>query len=178
MWGINIQKYSNVFYEERVFSYAGCLSLSGFDEISEDAFEAGTSPPEKAKQERKRSMNVYALMLRVLSCVLQSGKVKLFLEVEMKKESAVSGSQNVREGVTASREYIWAILVIWSAPNARDKIKDADVVASTNHVTFQINRFSRLISLSTSTIFVSGTSGITAILKISECKSYNVLVDV
>ena len=52
-----------------------------------------------------------------------------------------------------------------SAPNARDKIKVADVVVSTNHVTFMTNRFSRLISLPTSAIFVSGTSGITAILK-------------
>ena len=43
------------------------------------------------------------------------------------------------------------------------KIKVADVVVSTNHVTFLTNRFPRLISLSTSAIFVSGTSGITAI---------------
>ena len=51
------------------------------------------------------------------------------------------------------------------APNARDKIKDGDVVVSTDHVIFLTNRFSRLISLQTSIIFVSGTSGITAILK-------------
>ena len=54
---------------------------------------------------------------------------------------------------------------MWSALKARDKIKGADVVVSTNHVTFQANRFSRLISLLASTIFVLGTSGITAILK-------------
>ena len=54
---------------------------------------------------------------------------------------------------------------MWSAPNARDTIEDADIVVSTNHVTFLTNRFSRLISLPTSTIFVSGTSGITAIFK-------------
>ena len=59
-----------------------------------------------------------------------------------------------------------------SAPNARDKIKVADVVVSTNYVTFLTNRFPRLISLLTSAIFVSGTSGITAIFKIQECKSY------
>ena len=47
----------------------------------------------------------------------------------------------------------------------RTKIKVADVVVSTNHVTFLTNRLPRLISLPTSTIFVSGTSGITAILK-------------
>ena len=53
-----------------------------------------------------------------------------------------------------------------SAPNAREKkVKVADVVVSTNHVTFLTNRFLRLISLPTSAIFVSGTSGITAILK-------------
>ena len=52
-----------------------------------------------------------------------------------------------------------------SVPNARDKIKVADVVVSTNYVTFGTNMFLRLISLPTSIIFVSGTSGITAILK-------------
>ena len=51
------------------------------------------------------------------------------------------------------------------APNARDKIKVADVDGITNHVTLLTNRFPRLISLLTSTTFVSGTSGITAILK-------------
>ena len=54
---------------------------------------------------------------------------------------------------------------MWSPLNARDKIKDADVVVSTNHVTFLTNRFPRLISLPTSAIVVSGTSGITAIIK-------------
>ena len=52
-----------------------------------------------------------------------------------------------------------------SAPKSRDKIKVADVVVITNHVTFPTNRFPRLITLPTSAIFVSGTSGITAILK-------------
>ena len=47
----------------------------------------------------------------------------------------------------------------------RDKIEVADVVVSTNHVVFLANRFPRLISILTSTIFVSRTSGITAILK-------------
>ena len=84
MRGINIQKYSKVSKEERVFSHIGCFSLSGFDEISEAKFEAGTSLTEKAEQERKRLQHVYAPMLRVLSCVLQTSKVKLFLEVEMK----------------------------------------------------------------------------------------------
>ena len=51
------------------------------------------------------------------------------------------------------------------APNAREKIKVADVVMSSNHVVFLANRFSRLISLPTSAIFVSGTSGIMTILK-------------
>ena len=59
---------------------------------------------------------------------------------------------------------------------ARDKIMGADVVGSINPVTFLANRFSKLISLWTSTIFISGTnesvsyfqefSYITAILKI------------
>ena len=50
-------------------------------------------------------------------------------------------------------------------PNARDKIKVADVVVSTNHVTFLTKRFLRLINLPRSAIFVSGTSGIMAISK-------------
>ena len=53
-----------------------------------------------------------------------------------------------------------------SAPNARDKIKVADVVVSTNHMTFLTNTSPRLISLPTSTIFISGTSSIMTILKI------------
>ena len=52
-----------------------------------------------------------------------------------------------------------------SALNARDKIKVSDIVVSTSHMTFLTHRFSSLISLPTTTIFVSGTSGITAILK-------------
>ena len=51
------------------------------------------------------------------------------------------------------------------APKTRDKTEVADVAVNTNHVVFQANRFPRLISLPTSAIFVSGTSGITAILK-------------
>ena len=50
---INIQKYSNVFLEECIFSQVGCLSLSGFDEISEAVFETGPSLTEKAEQDRK-----------------------------------------------------------------------------------------------------------------------------
>ena len=69
MRGINIQKYSNVSSEERVFSHAGCLSLSGFDEISEAEFKAGKSLTEKAEQERKSLQNVYTLLLRVLNCI-------------------------------------------------------------------------------------------------------------
>ena len=44
-----------MFWEERVFSHVGCLSLSGLIEIS----EAGRSLTEKAEQERKRLQNVY-----------------------------------------------------------------------------------------------------------------------
>ena len=47
----------------------------------------------------------------------------------------------------------------------REKIEVADVVLSTNHVVLLANKFPRLISIVTSTIFVSGTSGITSILK-------------
>ena len=71
---------------------------------------------------------------------------------------AISESQNVREWVIVSREYIWPIFVLWSAPNVLDKIKVVDVVGGTIRVIFLTNRFSKLISLSTSTIFVSETS--------------------
>ena len=73
------------------------------------------------------------------------------------QSQGVSGSPNVRQWITASREYIWLTLVMRSAPNVRDKVKGADVVLSTNHVIFLTNRFSKQISLPTSTIFVSGT---------------------
>ena len=62
MRGINIQKYINVFKEERDFSHVGWWSLSGFDEISEAVFESRTSLNEKAELERKRLLNVYAHM--------------------------------------------------------------------------------------------------------------------
>ena len=39
----------------------------------------------------------------------------------------------------------------------RDKIKDADIVGSINHVISLTNKFLKLISLPMSTIFVSGT---------------------
>ena len=74
--------------------------------MSEAVHETGTSLAENAEQERKRSQNVYAHMLRILSCVLLTGKVKLFLEDEMKRKSVASGSQNVREWVLGRREYI------------------------------------------------------------------------
>ena len=45
------------------------------------------------------------------------------------------------------------------------QIEVADVVVHTNLVVFLANRSPRLISLSTFAIFVSGTSGITAIFK-------------
>ena len=88
MRGINIRKYSNVFSEECVFSHVGCLSLLGFDEMSEAIRKTRMSQAEKAEQERKRLQNVYAPMLRIFSCVLLSGKVKLFLEVEIKRMSS------------------------------------------------------------------------------------------
>ena len=65
---------------------------------------------------------------------------------------------------------------------ACNKTKGADIVGSINHMTSLTNRFLKLISLPTSTIFVSGISEsvsyflkfscITTILKILECKSY------
>ena len=42
-----------------VFSHVGCLSFSGFDEISVVVFEAGASITKKEEQDRKRLQNVY-----------------------------------------------------------------------------------------------------------------------
>ena len=60
-----------------VFSHVGCLSLSGFDEISVVVFETGASLTEKAEEERKRLRNVYIFV------------------------GLIAGSQNVRERVCA-----------------------------------------------------------------------------
>ena len=106
----------------------------------------------KGRKRKKKWQSTYAPMLRVLSCVSLAGKAK-----------ATSGSQNARERVlslekvTASRDYTWLTFILWSSPNARDKIHGADVIGSINHVIFLINRFSRLVSLPTSAIFVLGT---------------------
>ena len=51
--------------------------------MSEAVRETGTSPAEKAEQERKRSQSIYSPMWRVLSCVSLAGKAKLSLEVKM-----------------------------------------------------------------------------------------------
>ena len=51
--------------------------------MSEVVRETGTSPAKKAEQERKKSQSIYVPMLRVLSCVSQAGKSKLYREVEM-----------------------------------------------------------------------------------------------
>ena len=83
--------------EERVFSRVGCLSLSGFEEISKAVFEAGTSLTEKAEQGRKRSQNVYAPMLRVLSCLTNWQSLVGSVSRNEERESAISVSKFVRE---------------------------------------------------------------------------------
>ena len=122
--------------------------------------ETGTSPAKKAEQERKKSQSIYALMLHELSCLWKS-KCK-------------------RISYWKSRVYManpcHVIVSKHTVYFAWDKIKGADVVRSINHETFLTNRFSKLISLLTSTIFVSVISEsvsyfleyscITAILKI------------
>ena len=117
--------------------------------MSEAVRKTGTSPAEKAEQERKK---------KKVAEYIRTHVAWIELCVTSWQSQSVSGNQNVREWVIVSREYIWLILVIWSAPNARDKIKVADVVGGTNHVTFLTNSFSRLTSLPMSAIFVSVTS--------------------
>ena len=43
----------------------------------------GTSPAEKAEEERKKPQSIYGPMLPELTWVSQAGKVKLSLEVQM-----------------------------------------------------------------------------------------------
>ena len=71
-------------------------------------FETGASLTKEAEQERKRLQNVYAPMLHVLSCVLLTGKVKLFLEVKMKRERecCLWKSKCERESSWKTRVYI------------------------------------------------------------------------
>ena len=69
------------------------MFLSGFDEISEVVFEAGTSLTEKAEQERKRLLNVTRFKL----CVTNWQGQAVSGSRNEEKETAVSGNQNVRE---------------------------------------------------------------------------------
>ena len=72
-----------MYFRKRVFSHVGRLSLSGFDKMFKAVHKTGTSPDEKAEQERKRSQSIYAPMLHELSCVLLASKATLSLEVKM-----------------------------------------------------------------------------------------------
>ena len=72
--------------EERVFPHVGCLSLSGFDEISEAVFEDGTNLTEKAEQERKRSQE----------CI-RTYVTRIELRLTNWQGQAVSGSRNEEE---------------------------------------------------------------------------------
>ena len=69
--------------EGRVFFHICHLSLSGFDEMFETVHETGTSPAEKAEQERKRSQSINESMSRVFSSVSLAGKAKLSLGIKM-----------------------------------------------------------------------------------------------
>ena len=51
--------------------------------MSEAVRETGTSPPEKAEQERKRLQSIYTPILRVLSWVSLAGKARLSLKIKM-----------------------------------------------------------------------------------------------
>ena len=108
MQGIDIQKIQLCILEG-VFSHVGCLSLSGFDEISEAVFEVGRSLIEKAEQERKRLQNVYILVgvdcwkskcKRECVCCLWESKWREW-------ECAVSANKNVNENEFLEDESIY-----------------------------------------------------------------------
>ena len=51
--------------------------------MSEAVSETGTSPTEKAEQERKKLQSIYTPILHLLSYVSLAGKARLSLEVKM-----------------------------------------------------------------------------------------------
>ena len=59
----------------------------------------------------------------------------------------------------------------------RDEIEDADVVLGTDHVVLLANGFPEIDCLRASAIFVSGTSGITAILKYRSVRLYKPYIE-
>ena len=144
-----------------------CWSFVSFG-IWRNVWACGQDWNKSSRKGRTRKKKVAEYICTHVACIE--------LYVTSWPSQAISRSQNVREWVTASREYIWLTLVMWSAPNVRDKMKGANLVASINHVTFLTSRFSKLISLPTPAIVVLGTSEsvfyflefscITAILKI------------
>ena len=93
----------------------GCLSLSGFDEISEVVFEDGASLTKKAEQERKRLQNVHAPMLRVLSCVTKWRERESCLwKSKCKRVCAVSVSRNGESKSVLSLEVkMWKRMSSW-----------------------------------------------------------------
>ena len=136
-----------------------------FDEIS--VFEAGKKSHRKSiTRKRMVAESIHfrdGWLLEVkrkkeeesVDSVSRNGRVRVFsLEVTMKREWVLEDESIYTQSLSCSR-----------LQKTRDKIEVVDVVVSTNHVVFLANRFPRLISLPTSAIFVSGTSGITAILE-------------
>ena len=137
MQGINLLKYSNVFLGGTCLLPCWLFVSFGISWNFWVCVWDWNKSNRKGRKGKKMVAESYAPMLRVLSSVLLTGYVKLFLEVEMCE----------RERVLEKREYILEIHVMWSAPSTRDKIKCMDVVVSTNHVNLLTNRFWRLISV-------------------------------
>ena len=140
----------NVFLGIRIFSHVGCL----FQDLMK-CLRLCTRLEHVQPKRQKEKEKVAEYIRTHVACIE--------LCVTSWQSQATSGSQNARERVlslekvTASRDYTWLTFILWSSPNARDKIHGADVIGSINHVIFLINRFSRLVSLPTSAIFVLGT---------------------
>ena len=93
------------------------------------------------------------------------------VSVREKCVCAVSVNGNVKEDEFLEDESIYRQSLSCARLQVRGtKINVADVVVSTNHLTFLTNRFGRLISLPTSAIF--GNKSYHGHFKIQECKSY------
>ena len=111
----------------------------------------------KQNMRRKKSHTVHMAIVCFWSCVSLAG-----IRNVRENESCLWKLKCKRASYWKFRVYIVKPCHVIGSKNtvyfAQDKIKGADVVGSINLVTFLTNRFPKLISLPTSTIFVSGTS--------------------
>ena len=99
------------------------------------------------RQNRKEKSHRVCTHVAWFELCVTLGKAKLFLEDKIWEKELLEVVSVYNYFLSCDRLQMHRI-----------KSKDADVVESINQVTFLTNRFSKLISLSTSTMFVLGMS--------------------